>query len=201
MSVRANAEEHPMRRLLIIGAGGHGRSVAEALMLSGHSQPTAFLDDAADLPPHIWDIPVWGSTALLASCVGHIDAVVVALGRNDLRKALHARVRALGLPLATVIHPSALVSPRAVIGEGCAVMAGAIVGTQARLGEGVIVNCAAVVDHDCTVEAFGHLGVNACMAGGTFIEEGAWMQAGSSMGYGVRLKAGQILGPGQNLPC
>jgi UDP-3-O-[3-hydroxymyristoyl] glucosamine N-acyltransferase len=78
-------------------------------------------------------------------------------------------------------------------------MAGAIVGTQARLGEGVIVNAAAVVDHDCTVEPFGHLGVNACMAGGTTLGTGAWMQAGSSLGYSVAVPAWEVLRPGESL--
>lgn len=187
------------KRLLIIGAGGHGRAMAEAAMLGGVLVPIAFLDDALNSPARVWDIPVWGSTAELASCADRIDVVVVAIGRNDLRKALHLRVRAAGLPLTSVLHPAAIVSPSAVIGAGCALMAGAIVGTQARLDEGAIVNCAAVVDHDCVVEAFGHLGVNACMAGGTVLGEGAWMQAGSSLGYGVRVQAGQVLRPGESL--
>jgi sugar O-acyltransferase (sialic acid O-acetyltransferase NeuD family) len=188
-----------MKRLLIIGAGGHGRAVAEAAMLARHHLPVAFLDDAAHPPSHIWDIPVWGPSAALAACQGRVDAVVVAIGRNDLRRDLHARVRAAGLPLATIVHPAAVVSPRAQIGDGCALMAGAIVGTQARLGEGVIVNCAGVVDHDGVVGAFGHLGVNACMAGGTALGEGAWMQAGSSLGYGVAVAAWRVLGPGESL--
>jgi sugar O-acyltransferase (sialic acid O-acetyltransferase NeuD family) len=188
-----------MKRLLIIGAGGHGRAVAEAAMLGRDYLPVAFLDDASHPPPHIWDIPVWGPSSALAGCRGGVDAVVVAIGRNDLRRDLHARVRAAGLPLATIVHPAAVISQRAAIGDGCALMAGSIVGTQARLGEGVIVNCAAVVDHDCAVGAFGHLGVNACMAGGSVLGEGAWIQAGSSLGYSVAVAAWQVLRPGESL--
>jgi sugar O-acyltransferase (sialic acid O-acetyltransferase NeuD family) len=188
-----------MKRLLIIGAGGHGRAVAEAAMLGREYLPVAFLDDAVSPPAQIWDIPIWGSTEALATFHDRVDAVVVAIGRNELREALHARVRAAHFPLATVVHPAAVVSPRAEVGDGCALMAGAIVGTQARLGEGVIVNAAAVVDHDCTVEPFGHLGVNACMAGGTTLGTGAWMQAGSSLGYSVVVPAWQVLQPGESL--
>lgn len=191
--------EMAMQRLLVIGAGGHGRSVAEAVLLGGVYQLTAFLDDGAGRPHSVWDVPVWGTTAELAACRGRVDAVVVAIGRNDLRQDLHTRVRAAGLALATVVHPSAVVSPRAVLGEGCTLMAGAIVGTQAQLGEGVIVNCGAVVDHDCRVEAFGHLGVKAGMAGGSVLGAGAWMQAGSSLGYGVTVPAGVVLRPGESV--
>lgn len=193
------------KRLLIIGAGGHGRSVAEAVLLSSSMQYspaprhalTAFLDDAAQPGQQVWDWPVWGTTAMLADCVGRVDVVLVAIGNNALRASLHERVRAAGLALATVVHPSAMVSSRATVGEGCAIMAGAVVGTGARLDEGAIVNCGAVADHDCVVEAFGHLGVNASMAGGTVLGRGAWMQAGSSLGYGVKVPAGTVLRAGE----
>jgi UDP-3-O-[3-hydroxymyristoyl] glucosamine N-acyltransferase len=89
-----------------------------------------------------------------------------------LRDELQQRLYAACFELATVIHPMAVVSPRAVIGAGSAIMAAAIVGTEAQLGAGVIVNCGAVVDHHCRVEDFGHLGVNAGKAGGCCL--GSW---------------------------
>lgn len=76
-------------------------------------------------------------------------------------------------------------------------MAGAIIGTEARLGIGSIVNCGAVVDHHATVEDFGHLGVNASMAGGTRLGRGAWMQAGSTLAYGAVVPSSITVGPGE----
>jgi UDP-3-O-[3-hydroxymyristoyl] glucosamine N-acyltransferase len=76
-------------------------------------------------------------------------------------------------------------------------MAGALVGTEAKLGIGVVVNSGAVVDHHGVVEDFGHLGVNACMAGGSFLGRGAWMQAGSALAYGVSIPAEATLNSGQ----
>lgn len=187
-----------MRRLLIIGAGGHGRAVAEAAELGARYSVTAFLDDAPEAAQNILGIPVWGGSSALGDLMGRIDEVVVAIGNNTMRRALHQRVRESGLGLATIIHPAALLSPRAVVGPGSVLLAGAIVGTQARLGEGVIVNCGAIVDHDCMVEDFGHLGVKAGMAGGAILGTGAWMQAGSSLGYGVRIPAASILQPGES---
>jgi len=75
-------------------------------------------------------------------------------------------------------------------------MAGAIVGTEARLGCGVIVNCGAVVDHHAQVHDYGHLGVNACMAGVTVLGRGAWMQAGSALGHAVKVADGTVVPPG-----
>lgn len=186
-----------MKRLLIVGAGGHGRSVAEAVLAGGTFQLAGFVDDAAPTLCQVWEWTVFGGTADIANCRQHADAAIVAIGNNRLREELHYRLYAAGFELATVIHPNAIVSPRAVMGVGSAIMAGAIVGTEAQLGAGVIVNCGAVVDHHCRVEDFGHLGVKAGMAGGSVLGRGAWMQAGAVLGYGVRIDAGLVLESGQ----
>ena len=185
------------KRIIVVGAGGHGRSVAEAILLRGMDTLVGFVDDGADTGATVWGYPVLGSTEALAGLRDRADAVVVAIGNNGVRGKLHARVREAGLDLVTVIHPAALVSLRAELGEGCTVMAGAIVGTESVLGEGVIVNCGATVDHHCRVESFGHLGVNACMAGGSVLGAQAWMQAGSALGYGVRVARDAVLEPGE----
>lgn len=190
-----------MKRLLIVGAGGHGRSVAEAVLAEGQYRLAGFVDDAAaNQPPlcQVWSLPVFGAIANLPTYRQHADAVVVAIGNNRLREELHLRFGAVGFEFARVVHPKAIVSPRAVIGAGTAIMAGAIVGTEARLGIGVIINCAAVVDHHCTVDDFGHLSVNAAMAGGSGLGRGAWMQAGAVLGYGVKVESGLVLGPGHS---
>lgn len=186
-----------MKRLLIIGTGGHGRSVAEAVLLRNDYALTGFLDDAAKPGQRVWDWPVWGDTTALSAYQNQVDAVFVAIGNNALREALHQRVRAHGLVLATVIHPAATVSIRAEVGQGCAIMAGAVVGTGAQLGEGVIVNCGAVVDHDCLVEPFGHLGVNAAMAGGSVLGRRALVPVGAALAYGARVAADRVLHPGE----
>lgn len=184
-----------MKRLLIVGAGGHGRSVAEAVLAAGKYELVGFVDDAVPSLQRVWTLPVFGATADLTRYGQYADAAIVAIGNNRLREELQHRLYAAGFELATVVHPKAVVSPRAVIGAGSAIMAGAIVGTEAHLGAGVIVNCGAVVDHQCRVEDFGHLGVNAAMAGGAVLGRGAWMQAGAVYGYGVKVEAGVVVTP------
>lgn len=184
-------------KLLVVGAGGHGRSVAEAVLLNKEYEFVGFIDDNWKNLRAIWDRPVLGDTHSFKSILPQVDCAIVAIGNNTIREHLQEHLSHLGFKLATVIHPQSIVSPTAVLGEGCAIMAGAAIGTEAKLGRGVIVNCGAVVDHHCTVEDFGHLGVNACMAGGSILGRNAWLQAGSALGYGTHIPAGSVLKPGE----
>jgi sugar O-acyltransferase (sialic acid O-acetyltransferase NeuD family) len=193
----------PKTKLLIIGAGGHGASVAEAAKLSGGFEVVGFLDDALPVGTAVLNVAVLGSISGLSS-LDHLDRyrsacnqTIVAIGNNAVREKITQQLVDAGFDIATVIHPRAFVSSSAVVGSGSAVMAGAIVGTEALLGLGSIVNCGAVVDHHALVEDFAHLGVNASMAGGTLLARGAWMQAGAALGYGVEIPAGVILAPGE----
>jgi sugar O-acyltransferase (sialic acid O-acetyltransferase NeuD family) len=190
---------------LIIGAGGHGRSVAEVADLSGAFKVVGFLDDGLSVGQTMLMGSVLGSIASLVnldnlnSYRAACDQAIVAVGNNALREKLTQQLINGGFGLATVIHPRAFVSPSAEVGIGSAVMAGAIVGTEAQLGIGVIVNCGAVVDHHVKVGDFGHLGVSACMAGRSILGRNAWMQAGCALGYGVEVPAGAVLLPGTAL--
>lgn len=135
----------------------------------------------------------------LGSLAGPGDAFIVAIGNQGARERLVRELDALGVPLATVVHPRAFVSPYATLGEGCAIMAGAIVGMAAKLGCGVIVNANATVDHDVVVGDFSHLGVGVQLAGGVVVEERAWLQAGTCAGYRVRVPSDTVVEPGTSL--
>ena len=182
-------------RLLIVGAGGHGRSLAEAGILHSGIDFIGFLDDMVPTGEKRIGLPVLGAIAAIQEYRSAFDQVILAIGNNRVRESLMSRLAMDGFKFATIIHPHAFVSPSAVIGEGSAVMAGAVIGTEAIIGVGSIINCGAVVDHHAVVEEFGHLGVNTCMAGGTFLGRGAWMQAGSALGYGVKVPPWTTLRP------
>ena len=186
-----------MQRVLIVGAGGHGQAVAEAFALQGSTHLVGFVDDAAPVGSLVFGLPVLGTAGSLPKLAAMADAVCVAIGHNATRQRLVEQALQAGFVLATVVHPRAFVSPSAVVGAGSAIMAGALVGTCAQLGQGAIVNCGAVVDHDCRVDDFGHLGVNAAMSGGSVLGRGAWMQAGSVLGYGAMVDAWRVLGSGE----
>jgi sugar O-acyltransferase (sialic acid O-acetyltransferase NeuD family) len=189
-----------MPTLLVIGAGGHGRAVAEAAMLSGHWSAIAFLDDRYPDPATVDGWPVLGKVTDLGSLDRFaLAGAIVAVGKNALREAWCDRVAAAGIALRSVIHPRAFVSPSAGIGVGCAVMAGAVVGPHAVLGNGSLVNVLAAVDHDVVLGEYVHLGVGVALAGGVRIGRAAWLQAGCSAGYGVQVPDGAVIEPGTAL--
>lgn len=185
-----------MQKVIIIGSGGHGRSVAESIIQTGEFTLIGFVDDSFIPGATLWGHPIFGKINDLADLQHLANFAVVAIGNNDVREKIFSLLNAIDFKLASVFHPKSIISPSAVIGEGTVVMAGGVVGTEAKLGRGVIVNCGATVDHHCIVADFGHLGVNASMAGGSSLGELAWLQAGSALGYGINIPAKTIISPG-----
>jgi len=174
-------------RVLIVGAGGFGMAVADALISRGQCSVAGFVDDRGPEVGLVLGLPVLGRTADLSHLRSRHKLVVVALGDNERRRAIALQVVAMGFDLYTVIHSGALVSAHARVGAGALIMAGAIVGTGAEVGSGAIVNAGAVVDHHAVVGEFSHLGVGACMAGGARLGPGAHLREGGM------LRAGQAV--------
>ena len=177
--------------VLIIGAGGFGQSVADAL--AAQHAVAGFVDDRANL--HAWVLGklVLGRVCDLATLRQRRDMIVVAIGDNQLRRSLSEAALALYYRLVAVVHPRASCSMHADIGDGAMVMAGAAVGTLVKVGRGAIVNAAAVVDHHAKVGDFAHLGIGACMAGGALLGEGAWLQEGAVLRAGQTVSAHQVV--------
>lgn len=178
-----------------MGAGGHGQALAEAAI--DDFSIVGFLDDAFPELKQASAFPVLGKLDDFSKFSHLTDCVIVALGNNRLRQSLALAIKKAGFPLASVVHPKAIVSPSAYIGEGVAVMAGAVIGSASHISDGVIVNCNAVVDHDCQVGSFAHLGVGALMAGGACLGSLGWMKAGSVLSIGGRLDDEAVLLPGE----
>lgn len=185
-----------MKTLLILGAGGHGKSVAEGALLGGDWSAVIFLDDAWPEVTEALGCEVVGKVGDIASVAGRCQGAIAAVGNNTVREQWIDAIEQAGVELVSVVHPKAWVSPSAVIGAGTAVMAGAVVGTVSEVGKGAIINANATVDHDVVMEALSHIGVGVQLAGGVRVGARAWLQAGSSCGYHVVVEAGVTLGPG-----
>lgn len=188
-----------LRKLLVLGAGGHGKAVAEVALLSGEWQQVIFLDDRWPEINLVCGMPVVGDLSHLAEKAGATDGAIAAVGNNGLRRAWQEKITASGISLVSVVHPRACVSASASIGPGSAIMSLAVVGAEARLGQGVIINAGAVADHDVTLGDYAHLGVGVCLAGGVAVGAAAWLQAGCSAGYGVVIEPGLVIEPGKAL--
>ena len=146
----------PEQAILILGAGGHGRVLASALLLGGY-RVIGFLDAAESTwGSRCLDLPVFGNDERLADFPpGQVQLAngIGSVGLPALRRRIFGAQRAKGYNFASVIHPRAIVSPDVELGHGVQVMAGAVIQTGARIGDNVIVNTGAIVDHDCVIGA------------------------------------------------
>lgn len=174
-------------RLAILGAGGHGRVVAEAATLAGWDEVALFDDYAPGFA---------GTGSELAPRLAEFHGVIVGIGGNLVRRGHHLHLRALGAPLATVVHPAAMVSPSARLGDGCYVGPLAVVGTGATVGDGVIVNSAAVIDHDCRICDFVHVAPGSALSGTVQLGDGVWIGTGSALREGVAVGDWTLVGAG-----
>jgi sugar O-acyltransferase (sialic acid O-acetyltransferase NeuD family) len=175
-------------QILLYGASGHAAVVADAAQAMGYEVAGLFADEASTRP--------WGSIPYLGPYQPTLLAnipIVLAIGDNAVRQKLAHGVKHAW---ATVIHPSALVSPSAVVGEGTVVFHGAIVQAGAVLGQHCIINTGATVDHDCVIGDFAHIapGVNLC--GGVMVGEGTLIGVGAKIIPGVTIGANSIIGAG-----
>ncbi|MGX5913523.1 NeuD/PglB/VioB family sugar acetyltransferase [Aliidiomarina sp. Khilg15.8] len=186
-----------LKKLLIVGAGGHGRSVAEAAMLEDKWDVIHFVDDCFHEVETINEVAVVAPLQKLITTAHHYQGIVIAIGNNATRAQLTQQLLNVSLPLVTIIHPSAFVSKFADIGPGCTIMSGATVGANAQLGVGCIVNCNSTVDHDCVLHDFCHLGVGVHLPGGVIMGEGALLQAGASAGVQVEIPAWTVWSVGK----
>jgi len=146
--------------LVIIGAGAHGRIVAEAAAQTGRFDILGFADDnPALVGTKIGSRLVLGSWAAIAA-----DSYIIAMGNNAVRYSVSEKLQTAGKPVATIISPRAYVSEEAMVGPGSVVLAGAVIQAGARIGGNVIVNAGAVIDHDAVIGDFAHVGANATVS-------------------------------------
>lgn len=183
-------------RLLIAGAGGHGRVVADLAELTGSWESIAFLDDGSPTGglSGVWRIE--GPLSELSRFRGTHSHFFAAFGDGQLRLDSLARAEAIGFTLATLLHPQAIVSRYAQIGEGSTAFGGAVVSHNARLGKGCVVNTSASVDHDCVLGDGVHVCPGARLAGNVTIGNCVWIGIGASIKQGVSVGDRATIGAG-----
>lgn len=182
------------RTLLVLGAGGHGRVVADAALVMGFER-VAFLDDR-QVTVQAGLFPVLGPLASLESMKEEWPAAIAAVGDNRVRLALFHRLLQAGFKTPSVLHPSAVVSRNASVARSVFVAAGVVVNIGARIDDAAILNTGATIDHDCAIEAGAHISPGAHLAGNVTVEQCAWVGIGSALKNGVRIGAGATIGAG-----
>ena len=187
--------------LLIVGAGGHGKSVADAALESCLWDEIFFLDDSwpGKVSNGYWNIR--GNTHQLDAWKSNCDSAVVAIGNNYLRMDLQSKLIAAGIKIATIIHPSARVSCFACLGAGCVVLANAVVNIDAKIGEAAIIGPSVVIDHDCCLGDGVHIATGANLGGGVVIGDYSRVGIGAAVCHYVTLGANLTVGAGAVVVC
>lgn len=180
-------------QIVVIGAGGHGKVVAEVAAAAGY-EVLGFFDDFAETSP-LKGYPLLGRTAELPEKAGLGVWAVIAVGDNRRRCELAAEISRF-VRFATVIHPSAVVSRSAQIGEGTVVMPHVTVNACAAIGSHVILNTSCVIEHDCVVGDFAHISPGAVLCGGVHIGTGSHIGAGAVVIPGCRVGSWSVVGAG-----
>jgi UDP-perosamine 4-acetyltransferase len=176
-------------RILVVGGGGHSKVVIDAARCAGH-EVVAVLDDRTDISD-VLGVPI-------VSDAGHIEAdgFVVALGDNSTRAGRFNELVSEGMTAVSVIHPSAVISETAKIGDGTVVFAGVIVNADTRIGDNVVLNTACTVDHDCRIGAHTHIAPGVHLCGKVIVGEGALVGVGSNAAPGARIGGWSVVGAG-----
>jgi sugar O-acyltransferase (sialic acid O-acetyltransferase NeuD family) len=183
-------------RILLLGAGGHGKAIADLLLADGGYEVAGFVD-AAPKASHVLGLPVLGDESQLATLAAQGIALAhAAVGDNAQRLAAAARLRAAGFALPSLSHPAALIGHGARVADGAAILARAVIGPEAEIGALALLNTGAIVEHDCVVEEAAHIGPGAVLAGGVRVGAGALIGAGAVVRPGVVIGAGAVVGAG-----
>lgn len=183
-------------RLLIVGASGHGRVVADCALASKRWSEIVFFDDRwPSLDRNlIW--PVIGKVAAVAAQVREGDEIIVAIGHAPTRLALLSHFREAGMRIATVIHPHASISLETKIDSGTIVVSGAVINIGAAVGAGCIINTGCSVDHDCILGEGVHVCPGTRLAGDVHVGSQSWIGIGAVVRQGIRIGMNVTVGAG-----
>ncbi len=178
--------------LAILGAGGHGRVVADCAIGAGWAD-VAFFDDN---PSAHSQVKVRGTTNELFGTVRSFGGVIVAFGDNRLRLSVYRRLVDVGAAPISVVHPFAFVSNTATIGPGTVVIAGAVVNAGAQVGVACILNTGCSIDHDSVLADGVHVSPGARIAGEVNVGERTWIGIGASIRHQIVIGSDVIVGAG-----
>lgn len=172
--------------IAVIGASGHGMVVRDCILANSETMNfVGFFDDNTNLQNIIGNV---------VDIDEHKEySYIVAIGDAEIRERI---VNAHHLNWTAVIHPSAVVSPSAEIGEGTVVMPGAIINVRAKIGKHCIINSGAIVEHDNVIEDFAHISVGTKLGGNVHIGKSTWVGIGAVVKNNINICAHCMVGAG-----
>jgi sugar O-acyltransferase (sialic acid O-acetyltransferase NeuD family) len=184
-----------MNKLAILGAGGHGRVVADAATAAGWEN-IFFFDNLWPIKKNNAHWPVIGNTQ---DCVDNsylYDGIVVAIGDCIFRNIEYQKLKSSGARLINIVHPTAIISPFSSLGVGNVILARAVINIGVVIGDNCIVNTAATVDHDCHLSDSIHVAPGANVSGNVHIGTCSWIGVGASVRQDILIGENVMIGAG-----
>ena len=187
-------------RLIIFGAGGHGRSLAALVQKMGGFDLKGFVDDGVPAGSEILELPVLGGRDSLAALAKEGIRLAIngvgGIGNLKARLSVFDLLRQAGFEFPKVIHPTAFIEDSAVLAAGVQVFPLAYVGTEVTAGFGTIINTGAIVSHDCALGQTVNLSPGATLAGGVTVGEGSLIGMRATVNLGVQIGTYALVGNG-----
>ena len=187
------------KRILVWGAGGHGKVIVDALMAGGEWEVAGILDeDKKKRGTEVLGVKVFSLEGGVAEAAKGLDCgrVAIAIGDNYARFEKFEQVQRAGLTPVNVVHPSAHVSRFVKMGEGVTILAGVAINPGTTIEDNVCVNTAASVDHDNYLERSCHIFPNATLTGGVRIKEFAYVGSGAVIAPNLTVEKYSCVGAG-----
>jgi sugar O-acyltransferase (sialic acid O-acetyltransferase NeuD family) len=179
-----------MNRLVIIGAGGHGKVLADNALKNGYTD-ICFVDDRAE--GKCMGFPIVGTSADIPSINDGKTDFVIGIGKNSVRKKI---AQTYDVNWVSLIHPSAQIAVNVSVGKGTVVMAGAVINACATVEAHCIINTRAVIEHDNVIEDYVHISPNAALGGTVHIAEQTHIGIGATVINNIEICGNCIIGAG-----
>ena len=179
-----------MNRLIIVGAGGHGKVIADNALKNGYTE-IRFVDDHAS--GACMGFPIIGVCDDLRELNDGRTDFVIGIGNNAVRKLIAEKY---DVNWVTVVHPSAQIAVNVSVGKGTVVMAGAVVNACAVIGEHCIINTGAVVEHDNIIGDYVHISPKAALGGTVRVGEQTHIGIGAVVRNNIDICDGCVVGAG-----
>lgn len=182
------------KNLIIIGASGHGKVVADIAERLGHWNEIYFLDDDESIKS-LMEYKVIGTSKDITEYVNDSD-FFVAIGKNETRMKIQELIEEVGGHIVSLVHPNAVIGKNVNIGVGTVVMAGAVINAATNIGKGCIINTGATIDHDCQIGDYVHVSPGVNVAGTVKVGNLTWLGIGSKVSNNLTITNNCVIGAG-----
>lgn len=183
------------RKLAIIGAGGHGKVIADCAVTMKEFDEIVFLDDNF---PNKTENLTWQIVDQSTQWHNYLEdyEFAIAIGNNAVRLALFNQLQLANAQLPNIIHSSAVISPYTTLGAANVVFANAVINSAVVIANSCIINTAATIDHDCQLGNAVHISPGVHLAGNVNIKQCAWLGIGSCSVQNITIEENCLIGAG-----